>query len=120
MKRVLAIILVAVMCLALMPAVLVSAEGTNTSATVTNLFELKGYGEPNATDPTGDLKSTNAHFIAGKAIAVSEGDVIMIAPSFRHNPIRCLLIKTAPEQKYPLQQRALSLFFSATARKAPL
>jgi len=96
MKRTLSIILVLVMCLTSLPMVFASAAETNTTATITNLFTLKGYGTPNEKEVDGDL-TANAHFISSNAIAVTEGDVINIAPVIQAQSFQAVIYKTDAE-----------------------
>jgi len=60
---------------------------------IKNLFVFKGYGTPNETTLDGDIKS-NLHFSTGNSIAVSEGDVITIAPIVENQTFQAVVFKT--------------------------
>jgi len=83
MKRVLSIILVAVMCLSLMPAVLVSAADENTSGELVNLFtttENGGVGVRNSegrSDVAAGYGSNSAYWCT-EPIAVTPADTIYL------------------------------------------
>ncbi len=100
MKKIFSLVLALTMCISALSVLFFTASASSETATnttgIVNLYEFKGYGEPNATAVDGDVKA-NISFITGKAIDVKEGDVIRIAPVVQAQTYQATAYKVADD-----------------------